>query len=54
MYDLQKEYGSLYNAIRNTKRLSVSFRDRQDYANHNSLYDGMAVGGGINGKLKKV
>lgn len=35
MYVLLKQHGSLDNAIRNAKRLSVNFGDRQDYANHN-------------------
>lgn len=35
MYTLLKEYGSPKNAIRNAKRLSENFGDKQDYANHN-------------------
>lgn len=35
MYRLLKQYGSSENAIRNAKRLTELFRDRQDFANHN-------------------
>ena len=35
MYALLKQYGNLDDAIRNAKRLSANFGDRQDYANHN-------------------
>ncbi|TAN00433.1 MAG: RloB domain-containing protein [Chitinophagaceae bacterium] len=35
MYDLLKEYGSIDDAIRNAKRLSETYDERQDYAEHN-------------------
>ncbi|MEC3965806.1 RloB family protein [Flagellimonas halotolerans] len=35
MYALLKEYGSQEDAIRNGKRLSEKYGQRQDYANHN-------------------
>lgn len=35
MYALLKEHGSQENAIRNGKRLTGLYKERQDYANHN-------------------
>ncbi len=35
MYALLKEHGSQEDAIRNAKRLTELYSDRQDYANHN-------------------
>src|SRR5690606_38153748 len=35
MYTLLKEYGSQEDAIRNGKKLSEKYGQRQDYANHN-------------------
>ena len=35
MYQVLKEYGSVEDAIRNAKRLTERYEDRQDYANHN-------------------
>ena len=35
MYALLKEHGSQEDAIRNGKRLSSKYGQRQDYANHN-------------------
>lgn len=35
MYQLLKEHGSVENAIRNAKRLTEQYGERQDYANHN-------------------
>lgn len=35
MYALLKEHGSIKDAIRNAKRLTETYEDRQDYAEHN-------------------
>ena len=35
MYDLLKEHGNLESAIRNAKRLTDNYEEREDYANHN-------------------
>jgi hypothetical protein len=35
MYALLKEYGSIEDAIRNAKRLTETYVERRDYADHN-------------------